>query len=115
MIELTENKIIRFFRRKPIRRLIAKTHLRWLQNQFQKYCKIWICAQSNVNMSKLALIKAQIEYYEACFQAWGKFRPEFVFTDKQKEKYEEELKNLRIPFDFSYYNKTFKYKGYTNE
>jgi hypothetical protein len=44
-------------------------------------------------------MEAKIIYYEECFRAWGKYRPEFSFNDKQNKKYEDELTELQIPFE----------------
>jgi hypothetical protein len=99
--------MLRFIKRKPIIRWFAKKRFLRLQKKFNRAVNKWAGSQSNMHLATLRLWAAKIKYYESCFLAWGKYRPEFCFDEKQSKKYNKELESLNIPFDYSQYNRTY--------
>jgi hypothetical protein len=87
---------------------VKKRFLR-LQKKFNHAVRKWTSSQSQMHLATLKLWKAKIEYYEVCFQAYGKYCPEFYFSASQNREYSKELKSLNIPFDFSQYRKNYFY------
>jgi len=95
--------MIRWIKRKPFIRWIAKKRLLNLQKQYRRFSKQWEHHQTNMHIAALRLLEARITYYEKCFLAWGKYRPEFSFDEQQLIKYENELKELQIPFRLNFF------------
>lgn len=70
-------------------------HIRIIQYRYKKITTENYGNQSNSNVSKLILLQSKEYYYENQFDAWGKFHPEFSFSE---ESFKSHLKFLNWLF-----------------
>ncbi len=78
IIKLIWNKILIPF---------AIIHVRIIQYQYKRITISDIHNKSNNRIAKLRLLLAQEYYYKTQFQAWGKFHPDFGFSDNEYKKH----------------------------
>jgi hypothetical protein len=78
-----KESFLRFLKRRPIRRSAAKMYVRFLQSRKDRLVERMRGNMTNMNVARLELLEAKIRYYDKCFNAWGRYRPEFSFSSEQ--------------------------------